>query len=105
MSLPYSIYSEAAQELHDAVIRYNLGGRGRGRKIKAAYDAALDRVRDWPESGTRDFYNDSDTEVRKVKIARSDLWIVYFVENNVLFVVAVAHERREPGYWRNRIDQ
>ena len=29
--------------------------------------------------------------------------LVYFVENRVLHVVAVAHEKRRPGYWRERL--
>ena len=29
--------------------------------------------------------------------------LVYFIENQVLHVVAVAHEKRRPGYWRERL--
>ena len=29
--------------------------------------------------------------------------LVYFIENRVLHVVAVAHEKRRPGYWRERL--
>lgn len=29
--------------------------------------------------------------------------LVYFVEDDIVNVVAVAHESRRPGYWRNRL--
>ena len=29
--------------------------------------------------------------------------LVYFLENQVIHVVAVAHEKRRPGYWRERL--
>lgn len=28
--------------------------------------------------------------------------VVYFVEHEVLTIVAVAHAKRRPGYWRDR---
>jgi toxin ParE1/3/4 len=29
--------------------------------------------------------------------------LVYFVENDVIWVVAVAHDKKRPGYWRKRL--
>jgi plasmid stabilization system protein ParE len=29
--------------------------------------------------------------------------LVYFIENDVIKVVAVAHDKRRPGYWRKRL--
>lgn len=29
--------------------------------------------------------------------------LVYFVEDDVIRVVAVAHDKRRPGYWRKRL--
>ena len=29
--------------------------------------------------------------------------LVYFVEDDVIRVVAVAHDKRRPGYWRQRL--
>src|SRR5215212_11179024 len=29
--------------------------------------------------------------------------LIYFLENQVLQIVAVAHEKRRPGYWRKRL--
>jgi plasmid stabilization system protein ParE len=29
--------------------------------------------------------------------------LIYFLENQVVHVVAIAHEKRRPGYWRERL--
>ena len=29
--------------------------------------------------------------------------LIYFVENQLIHIVAVAHEKRRPGYWRKRL--
>ncbi|PYQ28370.1 MAG: hypothetical protein DMF56_16300 [Acidobacteria bacterium] len=29
--------------------------------------------------------------------------LVYFLDDNVIRIVAVAHEKRRPGYWRKRL--
>ena len=29
--------------------------------------------------------------------------LVYFVENDIIRVVAVAHDKKRPGYWRKRL--
>lgn len=29
--------------------------------------------------------------------------VIYFVENDVIRVVAIAHDKRRPGYWRKRL--
>jgi plasmid stabilization system protein ParE len=29
--------------------------------------------------------------------------LVYFIEDDVIHVVAVAHDKRRPGYWRKRL--
>jgi toxin ParE1/3/4 len=103
LTLTVVTYPEAAFELDAAIAWYEQGGTERGDRFRAQYNAAIDRVLRWPESGPRDFAHELDVEVRKVKIARSEFWVIYFVEDEILNVVAVAHERREPGYWKHRI--
>lgn len=46
---------------------------------------------------------DQDVVVRTARVGRSLFRIVYFVENDDLWVVAVAYERRSPGYWKSRL--
>ena len=41
--------------------------------------------------------------VRKILLTPYRYGLHYFVHDRVLYVVAVAHNRRRPGYWRRRV--
>lgn len=42
-------------------------------------------------------------EVRRARLKRFPYWLVFAVQDEVIFILAVAHVRREPGYWRGRL--
>lgn len=44
-----------------------------------------------------------DTLVRSKGASGFPHSVVYFVEDDLLTVLAVAHSKRRPGYWRDRI--
>ena len=41
--------------------------------------------------------------VRKILLEPYNYGLFYFFHDRVLYVVAVGHNRRRPGYWRRRI--
>jgi len=41
-----------------------------------------------------------DAGLRAVVLERFPFKVLYRVSSNVIVVVAVAHDRRRPGYWR-----
>lgn len=41
--------------------------------------------------------------VRKIQLKPYSYGLFYFVHDRVLYVVAVAHHRRRPNYWRRRV--
>jgi hypothetical protein len=49
--------------------------------------------------------HDSPTgeDVRQARVHRFPYRLVFFVEGESVLVVAVAHLRRRPGYWRERL--
>jgi plasmid stabilization system protein ParE len=51
-------------------------------------------------SATRWKQNDDGT--RRVLLRQFPYTVFYEVDGDVVFVIAVAHQRREPGYWRKR---
>lgn len=103
MTLTALAHPEAVNELDAAISWYDQGGQGRGDKFETAYDEALDRCLIWPESGTLCLLGDHDEEVRTAKVAKSSYRIVYFVHDETLWIVAIAHEGRRPGYWKDRL--
>jgi plasmid stabilization system protein ParE len=42
-------------------------------------------------------------DLRRVLLRRFPFNLVYSLEPDHVLVVAVAHQRREPGYWRDRL--
>ena len=43
------------------------------------------------------------SKTRRYVFPRFPYSLVYFIEGDLLNVVAVAHEKRRPGYWRKRL--
>jgi toxin ParE2 len=41
--------------------------------------------------------------VRRIRLKRFPYQLIYFVSDDVILVLAVAHLRRKPNYWRSRI--
>lgn len=62
-----------------------------------AVDATLTRIAARPEQ-----FAQLDRLHRECTVKRFPFRIVYRVESNRLLVVAVAHAKRRPDYWRHR---
>jgi plasmid stabilization system protein ParE len=62
----------------------------------------VDRLLDWPGSGAELSTPATGRTFRHAKIPRSRYHIIYYIEDDVLMIVAVAHERRKPLYWTDR---
>lgn len=95
--LRIELHPEAEDELDEAVGRYEAERRGVGLRFAAAVSAALDRLAAAPDLGPR-----LAPGVRRLLVPGFPYGIVYAPEPERLFVVAVAHGRRRPGYWRRR---
>ena len=54
---------------------------------------AVERPLAWPEV---------DPGVRRLVLDRFPFALIYEVEGDALWILAVAHHRRRPGYWRDR---
>ena len=43
-------------------------------------------------------------ETRRCKVSGFPFWMIYAILPDEIFVLAVAHEKREDGYWLQRMD-
>jgi plasmid stabilization system protein ParE len=87
----------AEQELDEAVAYYERQDAGLGIRFREAVEATADRIRSGPET-----FPFIDEPYRYCAVSRSFPYIlVYAVESEVL-IVAVMHESRRPGYWKER---
>jgi len=91
-------FDDAAAEVEDDRGWY----RNRSESAEAGFlrelDHAIQQVTDAPARWPRYL-----TGTRRYVFPTYPYSLVYFVENDVISVVAVAHEKRRPGYWRKRL--
>jgi plasmid stabilization system protein ParE len=91
------LVAEAAAELRAIERWYGQRSETAARAFIAEFDHAVVAIREFPESwppykkGTRRFI-----------LRRFPISIVYRTEATVIYVLAVAHAKRRPGYWRRR---
>jgi plasmid stabilization system protein ParE len=89
----------ASEELSAAVGWYQSQQPGLGADFYDAVVRAVDRVQEHPEIGTP---ASLDQQTRRVLVARFPYQIVYRVRPDEIVIVAVAHLRRRPEYWKDR---
>jgi toxin ParE1/3/4 len=91
-------HHEAAAELVAAAEYYDAAAPGLGsrfvRAVRHATDFALTHPNGGAERGV--------AEARRVVVHGFPFEVVYRVRGELLEVLAVAHLRRRPGYWRDR---
>jgi plasmid stabilization system protein ParE len=64
------------------------------RELDQAFAAVLASPLMWPRH---------IAETRRYVFPTFPFSLVYFLEDDIVFVVSVAAEHREPGYWRDRM--
>jgi plasmid stabilization system protein ParE len=89
--------SPARDEFLAAVDFYEEQAAGLGADFTTEVEQALTTIASVPHLGTR--YLES---TRRLVVRRFPYNIVYFVESKAVVIVAVAHQRQKPGYWKDR---
>jgi plasmid stabilization system protein ParE len=88
----------AREEFFQAIDRYEAEVPGLGSDFIAEVERATGRILDFPDIGSTHLAG-----TRRVILRRFPFSIVYQVEPSGVFIVAVAHHSRRPGYWRDRL--
>jgi plasmid stabilization system protein ParE len=94
----------------EADAEYRLAGRWYdarrahlGVEFFDAVDATIGQIAAMPRAGTRIPRLPADLIVRRRAVARFPYHVVYLEMATHIRVLAVAHDRRKPGYWRKRL--
>lgn len=95
----------ASSDLLAAVDQRETNRPGSGQKFLDAVDRALERLALWPESGAPENARVGDALIRSVRLPGTQYRAVYLVTAEKLWVLAVAHDRQQPGFWQDRMDQ
>jgi plasmid stabilization system protein ParE len=93
-------HPEAEKEFLEAVSYYEAQVPGLGERFDAEVRTASAVLLEYPEIGPP-----IDAELRKLVLARFPYYLIYSISFEIVHIVAVAHERRKPGYWEVRIER
>jgi plasmid stabilization system protein ParE len=99
VTLPVRTNSLASLELPEAVRWYESKRPGLGAEFLDEVALAINRLASGPEAGNP---MSGDQKTRRLFVARSPYHIVYRIRPDEIVIVALAHLKRRPGYWRRR---
>jgi plasmid stabilization system protein ParE len=88
----------AEAELLEAVAFYSQAGTGTGVRFQQAVETVVTKVILNPDSAAPGLKG-----TRRRIVAGFPYNVVYRANDVELLIVAIAHHRRRPGYWANRI--
>lgn len=97
-SKPFRFHPAASEEFRESVRWYRARSGIAGTEFRMAVTTAVKEIveapRRWPKyiHGTRRFV-----------LGRFPLSVVYLDDTDSVTIVAVAHSKRRPGYWKTRI--
>ena len=99
-------FDEAAlDELFEAAAWYNSQQPGLARRFLDEIDAVLPRIAESPASFSLLPDRPLDLELRRALLDRFPYALVFVELEREIRIVAVAHTRRRPGYWFDRLDE
>ena len=89
------IFSKLAElELDDATRFYEIEFDGLGSRFREEVRQAARRISEYPEAWSIEI-----GDVRKCLLHRFPFKLLYSIEEDHIFVIAVAHQHRQPDYW------
>jgi len=94
----YEFHPEAEHDLYEAALRYEAEVRGLGRRFGDEVIRVVGLLREHPDMGAR-----LDDDLRHFVLRRFPFSVVYAATPDLVYIVAVAHGSREPGYWQSRV--
>ena len=90
----------ASDELEDSAARYGGISQGLGIRFIEEVERASDLLQSYPEIG-----QEIDQDIRHFVLADFPHSLIYSIEPNLIWVLAVAHHKRRPGYWKERVER
>ena len=92
-------HPEAHAEMIEQARYYESKTAGLGSDFLTAVEEATQRIEQFPKAGPIDRAN-----IRKRLVAGFPFTILYEVQPDRIYIAAVMHQHRRPGYWRKRVE-
>ena len=96
MQVKFSTVAEV--ELDDATLYYDQAAQGLGAQFRDQVERSAKQIGRMPL-----LYAEIRPSVRRCLLTRFPYALIYSVETDYVFVIAVAHQHRKPDYWADRI--
>ena len=96
---PVRIAPPASHEFTEGIRWYEQKRAGLGGEFYDAVVRAVDLIREQPAIGLT---LENPAEHRQFLVDRFPYKVVYRERVDDVYIVAIAHSSRRPGYWRNR---
>jgi plasmid stabilization system protein ParE len=94
-----SFHPAAEQEYLEAVDYYEEREPGLGSEFAAELVSAVERILSHPQA-----WPVIDAGVRRALLRRYPYGVMYAIQDDTIFILAVMHLHRSPGYWKPRAD-
>lgn len=92
------VHPSAKREIAAAAAHYSAIDRKLKKRFQTELDTTITKILAYPTALALHF-----EQTRRYRLDTFPYGVVYMVEPEVIYVVAVTHLRQEPGYWRNRL--
>lgn len=91
-------HPEASEEKLESARFYEARSEGLGWDFLASVEETTRRIEQFPEAGPVE-----RASIRKRIVPGFPFTILYEVQGDQIFIAAVMHQHRRPGYWRERV--
>jgi len=92
------LHPEAIAEGREARLWYGLRSQTVEDRFRLALRRAIASIRQAPERWPAD-----DVDLRQCRVVGFPYRLIYWTDGESSLVVAIAHNKRRPGYWRERL--
>lgn len=93
----FMFHPEAEKEFNEAIDHYEEIESGLGYDFALEVHSAINRSVNFPKA-----WGVLEGDVRRSLVRRFPYGILYSEERDGIFIVAVMHLHRKPGYWKRR---
>ena len=88
----------AKEEFKETSEYYEFEIEGLGMRFKEEIIRALRNIKKFPEIGIIE-----EGDIRRYLLHKFPYKIMYSIEKDYIYILAIAHMHREPNYWINRV--
>jgi len=94
----FYFHNEAEDEFNNAIDYYEKVQKGLGYDFAIEIYESIDRIRAFPEA-----WPTLEDDIRRCLTKRFPYGIIYSIEPEGIFILAIMHLKRDPDYWKSRI--